>query len=134
MSLVQLQSSIANTLASTQYGINTVYNSMPFGIPIMTISLIGVTSMVLAYVTLVENGDSSEQPATSGESMIPTQLPTLPEMPKMPDLGISNAISSIAPKTEDSGQPTTAQVGGKNKKTPRSKKLAKKTRKLHKKP
>lgn len=94
MSLVQLQSTLSNAITSSEYNINTLFNSSLFGIPIMTVSLIGVTSMVLAYVTLVESD------TTTGNIM--------------PDLGIPK--STILPTQSPVQQYESAQVtGGKHK-------------------
>ena len=117
MSLVQLQSSISDAIVKGQYNINTVFNSSLYGIQFMTVGLIGVTSMVLAYVTLVESNDSSAPELGSSESMIPS----------IPDFGIQKAFSSDISSNEE---PEKTGIGGKSSKTKVNKK---KTRRLHKK-
>ena len=58
--LSNISSSLNNTSNNIQYSIkNTIYSSV-YGIPIITITLIGITSVILAYVTIVETDDTVE--------------------------------------------------------------------------
>jgi hypothetical protein len=110
MSLVQLQSTISNALTTGQYNINTVVNSSLYGIPFITVGLIGITSMVLAYVTIIENNNDNEE---SSDFSSPASNTTTSFMPKLPDLGIPQVFSSSTP----SEQPQTNVIrGGKTKK------------------
>jgi hypothetical protein len=132
MSLVQLQSSISDAIKKSQYNINTVFNASLYGVPFMTVGLIGVTSMVLAYVTIVESNDSSTSEPGSSESMIPS----IPQMPEMPDLGLQSAISSVTPASMQGDELEETARGGRSRKTKtyKGKNMDKKrTRRSHKK-
>jgi hypothetical protein len=64
--------SIRNFIQSTQYQVNGALNSTLYGVPLVTCGLIGITSMVLAYVTISENNDGSTN------TIIPSSEPTEP--------------------------------------------------------
>lgn len=68
--------SILNSIQSAQYQINGTLNSTVYGVPLVTCGLIGITSMVLAYVTISENNDGSTNtiiPSNPTETMVPMQ-------------------------------------------------------------
>ena len=67
--------SILNSIQSAQYQINGALNSTVYGVPLVTCGLIGITSMVLAYVTISENNDGSTNTIipSSSETMVPMQ-------------------------------------------------------------
>lgn len=65
---------MSQTLSNLNYSFNSAINSSVFGIPLLTIGLIGVTSSVLAYITLAET-DTSSTPIPTASSM-PSSTPS----------------------------------------------------------
>jgi hypothetical protein len=90
------------------------------GVPVLTIGLIGLTTFILAYVTLTEGTASNEtsssndsQPASSGESMF-SSIPAIP-----------NPFSSSSEEERTGGGPR------RRRKTRKIKTLNKKSRRKH---
>ena len=105
----QISDILTKTTNSVQYSLNTMINSTLYGVPIVTVGLIGLTSMVLAYVTIAETNDGSQSSTTN--SMIPQSMnPLAPSVPS----------TNNAPPTQITG----GKSGGKSKKN-KSKKLRK---------
>jgi len=84
-----------------------ILGSSVYGVPIVTYGLIGLTSVILAYVTLVENSESTA-------SMIPA-MPTniMAQMPANPFAQNSIPESNYSPIAEQ--LPTRAEGGSKTK-------------------
>lgn len=104
-----IMNSISDAIKTGQYNIKTVYNSSLYGIPFMTVGLIGITSFVLAYVTIVENNDTAESTLESAPTS--SFIPQMPQMPQMPNLGITNPFSS------SNEQPIQIAKGGKSRRS-----------------
>lgn len=68
VALSNISKTLSDTSNNIKYSTNSIINSNIYGIPLVTIGLIGVTSIVLAYVTIMESDDS-----TQGMGQNPTQ-------------------------------------------------------------
>jgi len=68
----QVLSNISKTLSTTgndmKYSFNSVINPNIYGVPLITFGLIGITSIVLAYVTIAESDDA---PSAEKTDIIP---------------------------------------------------------------
>ena len=56
-----ISSSMTDTSNKINYSFNNTINSSFYGIPLITIGLIGITSIVLAYVTIVETDETQSE-------------------------------------------------------------------------
>ena len=124
----QALSNISKTLSTTgnnmKYSFNSVINSNIYGVPLITFGLIGITSIVLAYVTIAESDDapSVEKTDIIPESTNPFSNVSNPLGNTMGNISntmgnISNSISnSLSPPQERAELKPAAYSGGKTKK------------------
>jgi len=76
VALSNISKTLSDTSNNIKYSTNSIINSNIYGIPLVTIGLIGVTSIVLAYVTIMESDDSTQgmgNNLTQGMGNNPTQ-------------------------------------------------------------
>jgi hypothetical protein len=92
-----------------QYSLNTMVNATVYGVPIITVGLIGLTSMVLAYVTIAETNEGGE---STTNSMIPQSMNPLAQ---------SEPSTNNAP-VQFTGGKTTKRHKSKHRKTKSAKK------------
>jgi hypothetical protein len=88
------------------------------GVPVLTYALIGITTIVLATITVyestVKDDKSSEKPSESMTSLLPS-LPALPELPSLNPLSSSPSSSPLLdkePTKSDSSQGMSDLFGG----------------------
>ena len=131
----QVLSNISKTLSTTgnnmKYSFNSVINSNIYGVPLITFGLIGITSIVLAYVTIAESDDapSSEKTDIIPESTNPLGNFSNPLGNTMGNISnsmgnISNSMgnlsssisNSLSPPQERAELKPAAYSGGKTKK------------------
>ena len=124
----QVLSNISKTLSTTgnnmKYSFNSVINSNIYGVPLITFGLIGITSIVLAYVTIAESDDapSSEKTDIIPESTNPLGNFSNPLGNTMGNISnsmgnLSSSISnSLSPPQERAELKPAAYSGGKTKK------------------
>ena len=132
------------------------YNQAFVDTPIMTYGLIGLTTLVLAYVTIADDSSSSAEadavapavasPISSPIQNVPSPIETIAESASAPMANVAESMSSIAenalslpeqltPNQEEELQqpmnpnPVQATSGGKRNKTPRKNHKKKHTRK-----
>ena len=94
-----------------QYSLNTMVNATVYGVPIITVGLIGLTSMVLAYVTIAETNEGGE---STINSMIPQSMNPLAQ--SEPSTSTNNAPAQFT------GGKTTKRHKSKHRKTKSAKK------------
>ena len=127
--LSNISSLLSNTSNSVKYSANGLINANVYGIPLVTLGLIGITSVVLAYVTIVESDDSAQgsmQGPTQGmgmsrpsteSSIIPESLnPMSGSFNPMEQLGKLNPMGSSGSSSPSGPSNPSGYTGGKTKK------------------
>lgn len=67
------------------------------GVPVITYGLIGITTLVLATITVYESMGKQDNSTDNPSDSMTSLLPTLPTLPTLPALSTLNPLSSPSP-------------------------------------